>query len=150
MPRIYFNTEEPTTPSQGDVRIIKATSTLQVFSGSSWLDLRGQNLTLTAAASVIVPGTTSLSLRNNADSADNVLVVDAGDATIRRGLWASAGFASTNAATPGWYLPGAAGVPTGAVASLGGRVAVYYDTTNNRLAFRNGGSWYATVSLALL
>lgn len=40
-------------------------------------------LTLTAAASKIVPGVTSLALRNNADSADNLLISDAGAATVR-------------------------------------------------------------------
>lgn len=41
------------------------------------------NVVLGAAASKIVPGATSLSLRNNADSADNLLLTDAGVATVR-------------------------------------------------------------------
>ena len=41
------------------------------------------NLSLTAAASKIIPGATSLSLRNNADSADNLSITDAGLATFR-------------------------------------------------------------------
>lgn len=45
--------------------------------------LRGTSLTLTTAASKIVPGATSLSLRNNADSADNLLISDAGVVTAR-------------------------------------------------------------------
>lgn len=40
-------------------------------------------LVLTPAASKIIPGATNLSLRNNADSADNLLIADAGDATFR-------------------------------------------------------------------
>lgn len=40
-------------------------------------------LVFQANASKIVPGATSLSLRNNADSADNLLVNDAGDAHFR-------------------------------------------------------------------
>lgn len=44
------------------------------------------SLTFTAAASKIVPGATSLSLRNNADSADNLIITNAGAATIRAGL----------------------------------------------------------------
>lgn len=36
-----------------------------------------------AAASKIIPGATSLSLRNNADSADNLIITDAGVVTLR-------------------------------------------------------------------
>lgn len=43
-------------------------------------------LLFTAAASKIVPGATSLSHRNNADSADNLLITDAGNATLRASL----------------------------------------------------------------
>lgn len=43
------------------------------------------NITFGAATSKIIPGATSLSLRNNADSADNVLVTDAGLVTVRAG-----------------------------------------------------------------
>jgi hypothetical protein len=39
-----------------------------------------------SATSKIIPGATSLSLRNNADSADNLLISDAGDVTIRNSL----------------------------------------------------------------
>ena len=39
-----------------------------------------------AAVSKIVPGATSISLRNNADSADNVLIADAGNVTVRGSL----------------------------------------------------------------
>lgn len=41
-------------------------------------------LTLNTAASKIVPGATSLSIRNHADSQDNLLVIDAGDITAKR------------------------------------------------------------------
>lgn len=44
-----------------------------------------------AAVSKIVPGATSISLRNNADNADNVLVTDAGLVTVRNGLTVTAG-----------------------------------------------------------
>lgn len=43
-------------------------------------------LNLSAAASRIIPGATSLSLRNNANSADNLLLTDAGIATLRNDL----------------------------------------------------------------
>lgn len=48
-------------------------------------------LALATTASKVVPGATSLSLRNNADSADNLLLTDAGAATIRAGLTITAG-----------------------------------------------------------
>lgn len=38
------------------------------------------------AVSKIIPGATSVSLRNTADSADNLIIVDAGDATLRTKL----------------------------------------------------------------
>lgn len=46
------------------------------------------SVTLATAVSKIVPGATSLSLRNNADAADNLLIDDAGDVTVRTTLTA--------------------------------------------------------------
>lgn len=54
-------------------------------------------LTLTTAASKIIPGATSLSLRNNADSADNLIITNAGAVTIRAGLTVTAGGATVTA-----------------------------------------------------
>lgn len=54
-------------------------------------------LTLTAATSRIVPGATSMSLRNNANSADNLLVTDAGVVAVRAGLTVTAGGATITA-----------------------------------------------------
>jgi len=50
------------------------------------LTLAADDLTFGAAASQIVPGATSLSFRNTADSADNLIITNAGAATIRAGL----------------------------------------------------------------
>jgi hypothetical protein len=50
-----------------------------------------------AAISKIVPGATSLSLRNHADSADNLILTDAGAATVRNGLTLTAGDAVVTA-----------------------------------------------------
>src|SRR5262249_57529499 len=44
-----------------------------------------------AAASKIIPGATNISHRNNADSADNLLITDAGAVTVRNGLTVTAG-----------------------------------------------------------
>ena len=43
----------------------------------------GDNLVLTAAVSRVVPGVTSLSFRNNANSADNLIITDSGGVTVR-------------------------------------------------------------------
>lgn len=51
-------------------------------SGGTTLSLAGP-ITLTTAASKIIPGATSLSHRNNADNADNLLITDAGLVTVR-------------------------------------------------------------------
>ena len=54
-----------------------------------------------AAISKIVPGATSLSLRNNANTADNILITDAGAVTMRSTLGVTGGITrtSTSAAT---------------------------------------------------
>lgn len=49
-------------------------------------------VTMTAAASKIVPGATSFSHRNNADNADNILIADNGNTTVRGTLTATGGF----------------------------------------------------------
>ena len=43
----------------------------------------GGSLTLTPTSSKVIPGATQLSLRNHADSADNLLITDAGNITAR-------------------------------------------------------------------
>lgn len=54
-------------------------------SGGTTLSLAGP-ITITSATSKIIPGATSLSHRNNADSADNLLISDAGAVTVRAAL----------------------------------------------------------------
>lgn len=46
----------------------------------------GDSLKFTPATAKIIGGVTSLSHRNNADSADNLLIADTGDVTVRRTL----------------------------------------------------------------
>lgn len=74
-------------------------STLTVTAGglvvtAGNLTVTAGNLTFAAAATQIVPGATSLSLRNNANAADNVLVTDAGNVSLRAGLQV-AGYATS-------------------------------------------------------
>lgn len=49
------------------------------------------SLTFSTAAGQVHPGATSLSFRNNANSADNLIVTDAGNATVRGSLTVTAG-----------------------------------------------------------
>jgi len=56
-------------------------------------------LTFTTAASRIIPGATSLALRNNANSADNLLISDAGAVTVRDDLSVSGDAIASASAT---------------------------------------------------
>lgn len=56
------------------------------ITGSQVMRLTNGALLFDAAATRIVPGVTSLSLRNNANSADNLLITDAGVVTVRSTL----------------------------------------------------------------
>lgn len=48
----------------------------------------------------------------------------------------------TTGMTTGFFcIPAAAGAPTGAVTNPTGRVAMYYDTTNNKFYVRSGAAW---------
>lgn len=55
----------------------------------------GDRLVFRPATSKIVPGATSISLRNTADSADNLLVSNAGDVTVRNTLTVGINFDAT-------------------------------------------------------
>lgn len=52
----------------------------------NWANVFTRILTFGGTTSKIVPGSTSLALRNNADSANNVLIADAGVVTVRSDL----------------------------------------------------------------
>lgn len=90
------------------------TDTLHVTSTSA-LDgdvTIGARLIFSTAVAKIIPGATSISLRNNADNADNVLITDSGNVTIR-------GLLTTTSTAPGInfnYAATAAG--TGAAPTL--------------------------------
>lgn len=67
-------------------RLASSVAGTPTFSGAvavTGLLTASAGLYLPAAASRIYPGVTSLSLRNNADSADNLIITDAGAATFR-------------------------------------------------------------------
>lgn len=68
--------------------IIPTTTNLYTLGDAThnWANVFTRILTFGGTTSKIVPGSTSLSLRNNADSADNVLVADAGTVSVRSHL----------------------------------------------------------------
>jgi len=76
--------------------------TLRAAGGSEQVGIRGDgriaanSLGFFTAASQIVPGATSISLRNNANNADNLLITDAGLVTVRNTV------ASTKACATGF------------------------------------------------
>lgn len=75
-----------------DAGAVTTRAGLTVSSGN--VTLTTGALVFNAAHSSVVPGATDLSFRNNANSADNLLLTDAGVATIRAGLTVSSGNAT--------------------------------------------------------
>lgn len=71
--------------------------------GTDWLKVLGAmatftgSLTIGPASSRIIPGATSLALRNSANNADNLILTDAGAATVRNGLTVTTGGATVSA-----------------------------------------------------
>lgn len=59
--------------------------------GTTEASLEDDQLTISGAAFQVVPGATSLTFRNNADSSDNLSITDAGVVTSRAGFVATAG-----------------------------------------------------------
>ena len=121
-PRIYSSRNAPGTPKQGDIRYDESNNRIEVYTGSAWGQVDFANLN---AQTTVVTDLTATSLTT------------------------SAGYASTNSTGPAFYIPAVAGTATGAVASLGGRVTLAYNTTGRAFMIRDGGSWFTTVSLAL-
>lgn len=77
-------------------RIQRAGTVVSVDSSGN-TNISAGSLKFGAAASKIVPGATSLSFRNNADGADNLLISNAGVVTVRAGLVVTAGGATITA-----------------------------------------------------
>lgn len=66
----------------GGVTTVAGLTSSALVTASAGLTVTG-TLTMTTAGSKLVPGATNFALRNNADSADNLLVADAGGVTFR-------------------------------------------------------------------
>lgn len=114
-------------------------------SGVTTLSL-SSTLTMTSAASQIVPGVTSLSLRNNANNADNILITDAGNATLRGTLT----FGSATAK----ILPTSGGSVDFRYASDAGSILLISDlnksvqVSNGKLALTGGSASQAAFQLS--
>jgi|SRR5712691_9471387 len=88
---LFRNAANDVRITTGGTTRLAITSSAITVTGSTTLVVENDlqisgRLVFAAAASKIVPGATSISLRNNADTADNLLITDAGNATIRNNL----------------------------------------------------------------
>lgn len=120
--RVYRSDEAPGTPQEGDLMYQVATSRWNQYVGSAWGTVRF--LAINGQALTVT------------------------DATIDS-LTVTAGYASTNSTTPVFYIPTVTGTPTGAIASLGGRAPVVYNTTGRAICIRQAGSWFTAASMVL-
>lgn len=66
--------------------------------GNSGFALTAGDITISTAVSRLIPGATSFSHRNNANSADNLIITDAGLVTVRNGVTITAGPFNVSAA----------------------------------------------------
>ena len=119
-----------------------ALSTGAVSAGGDLTILSAFRLLFGAAVSKLVPGATSFSIRNNADNADNLLISNAGAATVRAGLTVTAGGETITAG--GLTVTGAPDVTLGTAASRivpGATSLSFRNNANNadNLILTNGG-----------
>lgn len=80
------------TATTGAVAFTAGISCTTVVASSS---ITGSQLVLTTASGKVTPGATAFTVRNNADSADNMVLVDAGSVTFRSSCTATAFFTSS-------------------------------------------------------
>lgn len=81
-------------------------------------------LTMTASASVLIPGATSFAIRNNGDSANNLLVNDAGDVTVRNGFTVTAGGMTVSSGTSAFQAVTATTYVGSSTGQFGGTLTV--------------------------
>jgi hypothetical protein len=86
--RTAYNSGAVQTDKAATITVTHVFSVAQTFSAG--ITVTG-TITMATTASKIVPGATSLALRNHADSANNLLVSDAGAVTTRSALTVTAG-----------------------------------------------------------
>ena len=96
------------------------------------------NITFSAASAKIIPGATNFSHRNNADSADNLLISDAGLVTVRAGVVVTAGGITD--------LAGETRFSSATAANVSGTNAarIWKDTSTTKLDFGKSGAGAVT------
>jgi hypothetical protein len=106
------------------------------------------NLTFSSATARIIPGATSLTFRNNADSASNLSITDAGTVTVERGALLLAtpsnAFIARSVAGPLW-IQGENVTASGHIIlqprGASGRILVYNASSLNLWSFTQGGNF---------
>lgn len=91
--------------------------------------LTGTTLTLTDAVSRLHPGATSFAIRDNADAANNIVVTDAGDTTVRGSVLATT-------------LQGSAGTVTSGLSALAGSATLLANAATSQakqVSFQTAG-----------
>jgi len=89
----------------------------------------------------LVPPSTSYSIRNNGDTADNLLISDAGHSTFRLSAAVGTATIATSATVGFLYIPTMAATASGTPVSAGGLVALAFETGGNHLMVYTGGAW---------
>lgn len=120
------------TPAAGTWGFYQASAEANSLGGSLTL-AADPGLKLTTAASRIIPGATSLSLRNNANSADNLIITDAGAVTVRDAFTAGSATAGTSTFTSATgaavlALAGSTSSDSAKISYSSGRTIFGYDT----------------------
>ncbi len=122
--------ESSVTQHEAALSIAASQITAGTFGTGSYVidtNLTSAKLILSTAVSLIVPGVTSLSLRNNADDADNLIITNAGAVTFRSTV---GGITTLTATTLAGTLSTAAQTN---VTSLGTLTALQVDNININL-----------------
>lgn len=90
----------------------------------------------------IIADTADFAVNNNANTARNLTITDAGSVVCGQDS-----ALATGASTGFLYIPTCAGTPTGTPTAMTGKVAIVFDTTNNKLSVYDGG-WIHTAALS--
>lgn len=106
------------------------------------------------SASGAATGSAPILQTNGSDSNRGIRIVPAGTADVQIGSAATHGMVlgaaalATNATAGFFQIPSSAGAATGAVtAAYAGAVVIHYDSTNNKIMVRSGGTWRSTAAL---
>jgi hypothetical protein len=134
-------TDRLTLASGGNLGLGTASPTTKLHVNTS---AAGYGITVAASSQ------TSNTYQFGIDGSSNFAIYDTNAAAQRLIISPSGniyGTAGTTSMTNGFfYIPGAAGIPSGTPTAVANRFPAYVDTTNNRLYIHNGTSWrYASL-----